>query len=72
MPESIKLEIGFDSGQSLTINVPENAADDIQRGVGGEGSVTVEADDGRYTFALKRITYLRRLTRESRVGFGTG
>lgn len=68
----VKIEIGFEGGRSLTVTVPENAADDLQRGVGGEGSVTIEADDGRYTFALARIAYVRRLTRESRVGFVTG
>jgi len=66
----IKIEIGFDGGQSLTITVPAGAADDLEHGVGGDGSVTVEADDGRYTIAFKRVTYLRRLTRESPVGFG--
>jgi len=71
MPD-IKIEIGFDGGQTLTMTVAEEAADELQRGVGTDGSATIEADDGRYTFALKRVTYLRRLTRESRVGFGSG
>ena len=38
----------------------------------GDGSITLEAEDGRYTVALRRVTYLRRFAREARVGFGSG
>ena len=72
MAERVRIEIGFDGGQALTVVVEENAADDLQRGVGGDGSISLEAEDGRYTVALRRVTYLRRFAREARVGFGTG
>ena len=29
-----------------------------------------DADDGRYTIALRRVVYVKRFARESRVGFG--
>ena len=72
MPERVRIEIGFDGGQALTVVVEENAADDLQRAVGGDGSITLEAEDGRYTVALRRLTYLRRFARDTRVGFGSG
>jgi len=30
-----------------------------------------EAEDGRYTIALRRVVYVKRFAREGRVGFGT-
>ncbi len=72
MADRIKIEIGFDGGQALTVTAPEGEVDELQRGIGGDGAVTLEADDGRYTVALKRVTYLRRFAREAQVGFGSG
>ena len=72
MADRIKIEIGFDGGQALTVIAAEGEVDELQRGIGGDGSATLEADDGRYTVALKRVTYLRRFAREARVGFGSG
>jgi hypothetical protein len=33
------------------------------------GSFQIEAEDGRYTMALARIVYVKRFSREGRVGF---
>jgi len=52
--------------------VEAEAADELERSVGGDGAVTLDAEDGRYTVALRRVVYLRRALREARVGFGTG
>jgi hypothetical protein len=32
----------------------------------------MEAEDGRYTVALRRVVYLKRFSREGRVGFSSG
>jgi len=77
--ERIRIEIGFDGGQALSIIVSGGAADQLEQAVAGaepragagEGAMTLEADDGRYTIALRRVTYVRRFLREARVGFGT-
>ena len=37
-----------------------------------DGTVSFEAEDGRYTVVLKRVVYVKRFGRESRVGFGSG
>jgi hypothetical protein len=37
----------------------------------GEAAVSFDAEDGRYTIALQRVAYVKRFTRESRVGFGS-
>ena len=72
MPERVRIEVGFDGGQSLSMLVEAEAADELERSVGGDGAVTLDAEDGRYTVALRRVVYLRRALREARVGFGTG
>ena len=72
MAEQVRIEIGFDGGQSLSMVVSPESADELANGVGQDGSVTLEAEDARYTVALRRVVYLRRFLREARVGFGVG
>ena len=36
---------------------------------GGDGSFALDAEDGRYTVSLARVVYVKRFTREGRVGF---
>jgi hypothetical protein len=67
-----RIEIAFDGQQVLSVLVPLQTADDLDRALSGDhdGSWSFEADDGRYTVALRRIVYVKRFARESRVGFG--
>ena len=37
---------------------------------GQDSTFSFEADDGRYTILLRRVVYVKRFARESRVGFG--
>jgi hypothetical protein len=71
--ERIRVEIAFDAQQVLSLQVPVATADDLDRALGGDrdGSISFEADDGRYTLVLKRVVYVKRSGRESRVGFGS-
>ena len=70
MAEQVRIEIGFDGGQSLSMLVSTESANDLERGIGGEGSVTLDAEDAQYVVNLRRVVYLRRFRREARVGFG--
>jgi hypothetical protein len=70
MAEQIRIEIGFDGGQSLSMLVTPESADELARGIGEDGSVTLDAEDARYIVALRRVVYVRRFRREARVGFG--
>jgi hypothetical protein len=36
----------------------------------GDAAFPLEAEDGRYTLALRRIVYVKRFARDTRVGFG--
>jgi hypothetical protein len=47
-------------------------ADELERALaaGGDGTHALDASDGRYSVVLRRVVYLKRFARESRVGFG--
>jgi hypothetical protein len=70
--ERIRLEFGFDGGQGMVVHVEASTADALERALAEspEDAFALDADDGRYTVRLNRVVYLKRFSRESRVGFG--
>ncbi|HEX3807785.1 MAG TPA: hypothetical protein VHV52_13495 [Gaiellaceae bacterium] len=70
--DRIRIEIAFDGQQVLSILVPVQTAEDLDRSLAGDhdSAFSFEAEDGRYTVLLKRVVYVKRFARESRVGFG--
>lgn len=71
--DRIRIEIAFEGTQVLNVYVPVGTADELDRALAdAQGSFSFEAEDGRYTVAVKRIVYVKRFARESRVGFGAG
>ncbi len=74
MPERVRIEIGFDSGQGIAALVATDEVDKLEQALGGngDGTVKLEADDGHYTVVLRRVVYLKRFAREAQVGFGAG
>jgi hypothetical protein len=70
--DRIRIEIALDGQQVLSVIVPAQTADDLDRVLAGEhdSSYSFEAEDGRYTVLLQRVVYVKRFARESRVGFG--
>jgi len=71
--DRVRIELAFEGEQVLTIYVTTATADDLDRALaGGDESLSFEAEDGRYTVAVKRVVYVKRFARESRVGFGAG
>jgi hypothetical protein len=70
--ERVRIEIAFDGQQVLSVLVAVRVADELDAALaaGRDGSHVFEADDGSYTLALRRIVYVKRFARESRVGFG--
>jgi hypothetical protein len=69
--DRIRIEIGFDGGQVMSAHVQPSVADDLEQSLDGapSGTAQVEAEDGRYTIPLSRIVYVKRYSREGRVGF---
>ncbi len=70
MADQVRIEIGFDGGQSLSMLIDPNAAAALEEGIGKDGSVTLDAEEATYIVALRRVVYVRRFRREARVGFG--
>ena len=73
-PQRVRIEIGFHGGQVMSAYVETTAADELEQslGSGSTGAFQLEAEDGRYTVALARIVYVKRFSREGRVGFSDG
>jgi hypothetical protein len=69
----VRLEIAFEGGQALTVSVPVAIADDLDRALsdGEVESLAFEADDGRYTIAIRKIVFAKRYLRDGPVGFGS-
>ena len=70
--DRIRIEIAFDGQQVLSVLVPQLTAEDLDRALAGDHDTaySFEAEDGRYTISLRRVVYVKRFARESRVGFG--
>ena len=68
--ESVRVEVAFDGGQIMSALVTLASADALERSIGAEGTLQLDAQDGRFTVALHRSVYAKRFSREARVGFG--
>ena len=70
--ERVRFEVAFDGGQILGGFATAASVEQLERtlAAGGEGVVTLSADDGEVTVAPRRVVYFKRFARESRVGFG--
>ena len=69
--DRIRIEVGFDGGQIMSALVTPDSADSLERALagGGDSSLALDAQDGRYLIKLDRIVYVKRFARDSRVGF---
>ena len=72
--QRVRLDITFEGGPSLSVTVPVETADELDRALASsDGDAFVfEAEDGRYTLAVRKIVFARRSEREQIVGFGSG
>ena len=70
--DTVRVELAFEGGQVMSAFVTAAGADELERALaaGGEGTHALDASDGRYSVVLRRVVYLKRFARESRVGFG--
>jgi hypothetical protein len=70
--DRVRIEIGFDGGQIMSVSATAASADALGKALQGDGSevVVIEAEDGAYSVLLRHVAYVKRFSRESRVGFG--
>jgi len=69
--ERIRIELGFEGGQIMGAQVPVADAERLERQLasGGVGTVELDVEDGRIVVVLARVLYVKRFSKESRVGF---
>ena len=75
MGDRVRIEVGFEGGQVMSAFVEDATADELEQALSGgaaDGSFKLEAEDGRYTLTLSRVVYVKRFSREGRVGFHGG
>jgi hypothetical protein len=72
--ERVRVEIGFEGGQVIGGFVDPASADALESALHEDGPrvVVLELEDGRYHVVVPRVSYFRRFSRASRVGFGSG
>ncbi|MGL6278289.1 MAG: hypothetical protein ACRC50_01875 [Gaiella sp.] len=70
--ESVRVEVAFEGGQIIGMDVTSETADAIERAVsaGSGGTVQVDTEDGRVTIVVPLVVYVKRFARDGRVGFG--
>jgi hypothetical protein len=68
-----RIEIAFEGGAAIGVLVSGETADSLEQALDARSAEAfgLEAEDGYYTIALKRVVYVKRFARDSRVGFGT-
>ena len=67
--EKFRIEIGFDGGQIMAALVSGEDADRLQRHLGGDGVVELAGEDGPVFVTVARIAYVKRFSREAKIGF---
>ena len=69
----VRLDIAFEGGQIVGGSVTEEQADGFRDALAGDEAVfDLETEDGTYVVALRKVVYVRRTSRETHIGFGTG
>ena len=73
MAERVRVEIGFDGGQGIAALVSVEDAEQLEQALAdaSDGIFRLEAEDGHYAVSLRRVVFVKRFARESRVGFGS-
>ena len=70
--DRIKLEIAFEGGQIIGGTVTPAVSEAFEAALGGDGPVfELEALEGNFLVALGKVVYVKRVSRETQIGFGS-
>ena len=69
--DRVRVEIGFEGGQVIGGFVVTANADELERALHEDGPrvIVLETDDGPYHIVVPKVSYFRRFSRASKVGF---
>jgi hypothetical protein len=67
---SVRIQVAFESGQSVGANVSTEVADALVKAMAAADTVfEIESEDGTYVLSLAKVVYVRRSDRETQIGF---
>jgi hypothetical protein len=70
--DQIQLEIAFEGGQIIGGTVSPAVSEAFHEAMAGDGPVfELEALEGNFLVALGKVVYVKRSSRETRIGFGS-
>jgi hypothetical protein len=69
MAEAQKVEIGFEGGQVIAARLDDGELKDLRKQVEKGGWHDVKTDDGVLALYLGKVSFLRIVSNEQRVGF---
>ena len=69
---SVRVELGFEGGQVIGAFIAPASADQLEKALHEDGPrvVVLDSEDGPYHVVVPRVSYFKRFSRASRVGFG--
>ena len=69
--ERVRVELGFEGGQVIGGFVDAASADQLEKALHEDGPsvVVLDSEDGPYHVVVPRVSYFKRFSRASRVGF---
>ena len=69
--DRVRVDIGFEGGSTLTVDVTSPEADSLEQRLrqGDGGIAELDSGEGRLLVVLSHVLYVRRHARGSRVGF---
>jgi hypothetical protein len=70
--ERVRIELGFEGGQVIGAFIAPASADQLEKALHEDGPrvVVLDSEDGPYHVVVPRVSYFKRFSRSSRVGFG--
>jgi hypothetical protein len=69
MPDSQRVEIGFEGGQVISVRLAEDALRDLRAQLGAGGWHDLDTDDGVLALDRAKVAFLRVDSGEHKVGF---
>jgi hypothetical protein len=68
----VRVELAFEGGQTVGGLVSADAVERLKKAMAAQEAVfDLETEDGTYSLAIGKIVYVKRSSRETRIGFGT-
>lgn len=70
--ERVRVEVAFEGGQTIGGLVPSASVDALREALGSdpEGVFELPTEEGAYLIPLRGVMYVKRFSKESRIGFG--